>query len=100
MEYSAAGNELDDYLRGSQELEAMLYRAAVIGAAFWSAKSIVDTSFNSRAVLPLVTRDEHDRQMGLVYAWGHYARFREHGTRYNEPERVLHQAIKIIEAGP
>ena len=100
MEYSAAGNELDDYLRGSQELEAMLYRAAVIGAAFWAAKSIVDTSFNSRAVLPLVIRDEHGWQQGLVYAWGHYARFREHGTRYNAPERVLRQAIKIIEAGP
>ncbi|CCW12903.1 hypothetical protein EBESD8_34550 [Rhodococcus aetherivorans] len=32
-----------------------------------------------------------------IYASGHYARWREHGTRYNAPERVMSDYLRSID---
>ena len=97
---SSAGNNLDAYLSESDDLAKVIHTKCEIGAAFWTANSRKRTGYNSQSVTTLLTRGglNGTKQVGVIYAFGHYARFREHGTRYNRPERVLAQAISVIES--
>lgn len=98
MQYSAAGNNLDSYMRDDPNLRDLMIRKGVAGARFWTANSIVDTGHNSRSIGVLIDRNAAGHQFAVLYAFGHYARFREHGTRYNAPEKVLHKSVDVIRA--
>lgn len=98
MEYSAAGNNLDELLRSSPELEAHLQELAETGADHWAVNSRWRTGFNATHIEAYTDHDPTDGNLrGIVYASGHYARYREHGTRYNEAEHVMQDAIDLIE---
>ncbi len=97
MQFDPSTNNLDAYERSSPDLARVLQAKAQVGADFWSANSIKRTGHNARSVEARVEKDGDGRQIGIVHAYSHYARFREHGTRYNAPERVLAQAIAVIE---
>lgn len=96
MEYSSDGNTLDQYMRDDPDLRDLMIRKATAGGRYWTAKSIVDTGHNSRSIGVLIDRNAAGHQFAVLYAFGHYARFREHGTRFNAPERVLHQSVDVI----
>ena len=98
MQYDPTGNNLNQILVDGPALRDLLIRKAAAGARFWTAKSIVDTGHNSRSVGVVMDRDEHGHQTAVIYAFGHYARFREHGTRYNAAERVLRRSVDVIKA--
>lgn len=98
MQYDPSGNTIDELRRTSPDMRDFLQNLAQVGADFWRANSRVRTGFNARSVTAQVTEDADGYLMGVVYAHGHYARFREHGTRYNAAERVLRHAVEAIGA--
>ncbi|WP_306358695.1 MULTISPECIES: hypothetical protein [unclassified Nocardia] len=97
MRYTPPAQGFDRVLRESRPLRELLYRKAAAGAAFWRANSRVRTGFNASAVR-VVTGERNGKRVAVIYAWGHYARFREHGTRYNAAERVLRRSVPSIKA--
>ncbi|SLG40362.1 Uncharacterised protein [Mycobacteroides abscessus subsp. abscessus] len=96
MQYDPSGNNLDQIMRDGPALRDLMIRKGVAGAKFWTRKSIKDTGHNSRSIGVFIARNAQGVQTAVLYAFGHYARFREHGTRFNRPERVLHQAVDVI----
>jgi len=98
VEYDRAGNNLDVLLRESDDLRDALQGKAQQVANFWTRNSRVRTGFNSRSVVAYTGTDDDGYLTGVTYAFGHYARFREHGTRYNQPEWVMRTAAEMLEA--
>lgn len=97
MEFDSTGNDLDEFLRSSPELEAFMLEIAEQGADRWALRSRWRTGFNASSVTAHVGRGEDGRIESVTYASGYYARFREHGTRYNKAEHVMHDFIKDVE---
>ncbi|WP_280466068.1 hypothetical protein [Nocardia brasiliensis] len=89
MEYDSTDNELAEFMRDSPELRQFLQAVADQGAERWEARSRRRTGFNATHVEAYVEPGESGEQQGVVYASGHYARYREHGTRWNRPEHVM-----------
>lgn len=98
MEYDGTDFDLDDtFMRESVELTAFVHELAEQGADRWAARSKWRTGFNASSVQALSGPGEDGRIEGVTYAHGYYARFREHGTRYNKAEHVMHDFIRDIE---
>lgn len=89
--------DLDRLLRSSPELAAFLQEVAEQGADRWAMRSRWRTGFNATHVVADVQPDQNGHLEGTVLAWGHYARFREHGTRWNRPEHVMRDFIRDVE---
>ena len=97
MEYDPAGNNLEAWLRESTELRDYVQEVCEIGADRWAALSKWRTGFNATHVRAYTHRGEGGQIEGIIDAWGHYARFREHGTRYNKAESILADFKEAIE---
>ena len=96
MEFSAAGNNLHEYLAESDDLRDVLQEVSEQGADFWTLNVRWRTGFNATHV-EAFTDDGPKTMEGVVYASGYYARYREHGTRYNAAEHVMQDWIDLIE---
>ncbi|WP_029923864.1 hypothetical protein [Nocardia otitidiscaviarum] len=96
MEYDGTDNDLDKLLRESPELRDFLKELAEQGSDRWALRSKWRTGFNATHVEADVMPGEDGVQEGIVYASGHYARFREHGTRWNRAEHVMHDFIQDV----
>ncbi|MEV4127150.1 hypothetical protein [Nocardia sp. NPDC049707] len=97
MEYDGADNDLELYLRESSELSDFLLEVAEQGADRWTARSHWRTGFNATHVTQGVEPGEDGVLEGYVYAYGHYAEYRERGTRWNRPEHVMRDFIQDID---
>lgn len=98
MEYDGTDFDLDTtFMRTSPELTEFVQEIAEQGADRWAARSKWRTGFNATHVEALSGPGETGDIEGVVYASGHYARFREHGTRWNRPEHVMADFIKDVE---
>ncbi|MFE2994084.1 hypothetical protein ACFXG4_03580 [Nocardia sp. NPDC059246] len=95
MEYDSDDFDLERILVDSDELRAFLQEVAEQGADRWALRSRWRTGFNATHVEAGVIPDE-GILTGIVYASGYYARFREHGTRWNRPEHVMHDFIDDV----
>ncbi|MBF6358199.1 hypothetical protein IU449_27255 [Nocardia higoensis] len=84
-------------MRTSPELTAFVHELAEQGADRWSLRVRWRTGFNATHVEALSGPGEDGRIEGVTYASGYYARFREHGTRYNAAEHVMRDFIRDIE---
>ncbi|MFD3594273.1 hypothetical protein ACFWU5_16215 [Nocardia sp. NPDC058640] len=97
MEYDGSELNLETYLREDLELGAFLLELGEQGADRWALRSRWRTGFNATHVEAFTELGESGVQEGVVYASGHYARFREHGTRWNKPEHVMRDFIRDVE---
>ncbi len=98
MEYDSADFNLDrGFLRDSPELAEFLHEVAEQGADRWALRSRWRTGFNATHTETFVQPDERGNQEGVLVATGYYARFREHGTRWNRPEHVMRDFIRDVE---
>lgn len=101
MEFDSTGNDLDEFLRTSPELEAFLLEIAEQGADRWALRSKWLTGFNATHVEALAGQGEDGYMQGVTYASGYYARFREHGGfwggRPTKPERIMRDFIRDVE---
>jgi len=102
MDYNPSGNNLRQVLATSQDLKRILRRKAQAGATFWTMNSIIDTGFNSSSVQVLEGMNaDNTKQIAVVYAFGHYAKWREIGSSRagdSAPEWVLRKSISAIRA--
>ncbi len=89
MDFDGADNNLDEFMRDGPELTEFLQEVTDQGQERWMSRSRIRTGFNAEHVRTEVEHDEDGNQMGVVDAFGYYAKYREAGTRYNEPEHVL-----------
>ncbi|MBF6333326.1 hypothetical protein [Nocardia transvalensis] len=96
MEYDATGNEFELAIGTGEDARRMLQEVVDLGADYWRTRSRRRTGFNATHVVGYVDPGE-GRQYGVVYAYGHYARYREHGTRYNAAEHVMADFLHVIE---
>ncbi|WP_032380956.1 hypothetical protein [Rhodococcoides fascians] len=99
MQYNPAGSNFDRVLTDSAPLKRVLRRKAQAGATFWTMNSIIRTGFNASSVRVLEGRgsgDLADRDVAVIYTHGYYAKWREIGTRWNRPERVLRRSTDAI----
>lgn len=85
------------HLAASDVIGDLLQERVDFACDFWRTRSIRRTGHNAESVRGRVVRGAGP-QYGEVEAFSHYARYREFGTRYNRPERVLQQAMAAIEA--
>ncbi|MDH6283125.1 hypothetical protein [Prescottella agglutinans] len=98
VEFSAAGHNLDEYLRNSSDLRDHVLEVCELGADYWARESRWRTGFNATHIEASTDNEGAGGNIrGVVYASGHYARYREHGTRYNEAEHLLQDVIDWIE---
>lgn len=97
MRYTPPAGGFGRILRESRPLHELQQRKAGASAAFWRANSRVRTGYNAASVR-VVAGVRGGRYVAVVYAHSHYARFREHGTRYNAAERVLRRSVPSIRA--
>lgn len=97
MDYDPAGNDLDAYLRESDELRDYVQEICEIGADIWAVRSKWRTGFNATHVRAYTDKDRDGDMIGVIDSWGHYARFREHGTRNNKAESILADFKQAIE---
>ncbi|CDZ89053.1 hypothetical protein ACQR3W_22045 [Rhodococcus ruber] len=97
MDYDATGNDLDAYLHDSDELRAYVQEVCEVGADIWSVRSVWRTGFNATHIRAYTDRDRDGDMIGVIDAWGHYARYREHGTRYNQAESILADFKDVVE---
>ena len=93
MEYNPAGSNVEMVLTVGQKLKKIRQRKAQAGATFWTSNSIIRTGYNASHVTVL---DRDSDGQSVIYANGHYAKWREGGTRYNEPEHVLQRSAPTI----
>lgn len=93
---SGAGNDLNEYLKSSPDLAAVVDQKCAIGAAFWSANIGRETGYASRAVRTFRTQGQHG-MAGVILAFAPYAGFLEGGTDDIQGQHVLRRAIPIIE---
>ncbi|AVP71358.1 hypothetical protein [Prescottella equi] len=99
MRYSPGSNNLHEVPLRSEPLARLTHRKAQAGADFWTANSRIRTGYNASHVRVLDGRNAAGTaRVSTVYADGYYAKWREIGTRYNAPERVLRQSIAAIRA--
>lgn len=98
MEYDGADFDLEvTFMRTSGELTEFVHELAEQGADRWAARSRWRTGFNATHVEALSGPGEDGAIEGVTYAEGYYARFREHGTRWNRPEHVMRDFIRDVE---
>lgn len=97
MDYDPTGNDLDAYLSSSDELRDYVHEVAEIGADRWAALSRWRTGFNATHVRAFTDTGRDGNIEAIIDAWGHYARFREHGTRHNKAESILADFKESIE---
>lgn len=98
MDYDAASFNLDTtYMRSSEELAEFALEIAEQGADRWSMRSRWRTGFNATNVTAHAGPGDSGDIEGVTYASGYYARFREHGTRWNRPEHVMRDFIREVE---
>ncbi|MFI6168842.1 hypothetical protein ACIBCN_18825 [Nocardia sp. NPDC051052] len=98
MRYSSEGADFSQALR-SAAVKRLVHRKAEAGAAFWQANSRARTGYNASHVRVISTLS-NGKEIAVIHAWGYYAKWRELGTRWNQPERVLYRARPIIKATP
>ncbi|KZM69642.1 hypothetical protein [Nocardia terpenica] len=96
MDYDPTGNEFDLALDTGDDARRMLQEITDLGADFWRTRSRRRTGFNATHVTGYVDPGD-GHQYGVVYASGHYARYREHGTRYNAAEHVMADFLRLLE---
>jgi hypothetical protein len=96
MDYDGSNNNLDEFMRSSPELIVFLQEIAEQGADRWATRSRWRTGFNATHVRAEVQKDDTGNLQGLVDAYGYYAKYREAGTRYNQPEHVLQDFMDQI----
>lgn len=97
MDFSPEGNNLDAYLRESDELRAYVQEVGEVGADGWAIRSRWRTGFNATHIRAYTHRGPGGQIEGVIDAWGHYARYREHGTRYNAAEGILDSYKDVVE---
>ncbi|WP_155291661.1 hypothetical protein [Rhodococcoides fascians] len=99
MRYNPAGSNFERALRGNDRLKTILRRKAQAGATFWTMNSRIRTGFNASSVRVLEGEGagrHTGRDVAIIYTHGYYAKWREIGTRYNAPERVLRRSTAAI----
>lgn len=93
-------DDIGEISRSSPDLRDLLEARCEIGIDFWQTNAAVDTGYLRSAIETLITNDGPGGAMqGVVYAKAEYAMYREMGTRYITPDRILVQCIGLIEAG-
>lgn len=98
VEYDGRDFDLDDtFMRESPELTEFVQELGEQGADRWAIRSRWRTGFNATHVEALTGPGADSDIEGVVYAEGYYARFREHGTRYNAAEHVMKDFIRDVE---
>ena len=98
MEYDGSDFDLDTtFMRTSEELTQFVQEIAEQGADRWAVRSRWRTGFNATSVSAHAGPGENGDIEGVTYASGYYARFREHGTRWNRPEHVMRDFIRDVE---
>ncbi|WP_043654350.1 hypothetical protein [Nocardia thailandica] len=98
MEFDGSDHDLDIFLQDSAELGDFLQEVAEQGADRWTRSVRWKTGFNATHIEAYVQAAEDAPVLeGIVLAWGYYARFREHGTRFNRPEHVMRDFIRDVE---
>ncbi|WP_225731093.1 MULTISPECIES: hypothetical protein [unclassified Nocardia] len=88
MDYDPTGNQFDIAVGEGEGTRQALEHIAARGAEYWRTRSRHRTGFNAISVIGYVDPGD-GHQYGVVYAYGHYARYREQGTRYNAAEHVM-----------
>jgi hypothetical protein len=97
MEYDATGFDLELMLRSSPDICDFVQDVADQGADRWRQRSRRRTGFNAEHVEAFTEPGPDGTIEGVVHATGHYARYREHGTRYNQPEHVMRDFIHDVD---
>ncbi|QRI76263.1 MULTISPECIES: hypothetical protein [Rhodococcus] len=97
MDFDATGNNLEDMLSSSPGVRDWLHELAELGADDWSIRSRWRSGFNATHVEASTDHSAGGDYESTIYASGHYARWREHGTRYNAPERVMSDYLRSID---
>ncbi|WP_109527261.1 MULTISPECIES: hypothetical protein [Nocardia] len=98
MEYDGSDFDLDTtYMRKSDELTEFVQEIAEQGADRWATRVRWRTGFNATHIEAHSGPSESGDIEGVTYASGYYARFREHGTRWNRPEHVMRDFIRDVE---
>ncbi len=97
LEYDGSSMDMDAFFRGSPELAEFLQEVAEQGADRWAMRSKWRTGYNATHTEAFTELDATGKQQGVTYASGYYARFREHGTRWNRPEHVMRDFIRDVE---
>lgn len=97
MEYDPTGNDFDAMLSRSPQVRDWLLELAELGADAWAIGSRWATGWNATHVSASVDHGPTGDFESTIYASAHYARWREHGTRFNAPERVMSDYLRSID---
>ena len=85
--------------RTSKKVAAILRRKAQAGATFWTMNSVIRTGYNASHVQVLEGKSATGHLAAVVYANGHYAKWREIGSSRagpRAPEWVLRKSLPVI----
>ncbi|WP_062989947.1 hypothetical protein [Nocardia anaemiae] len=96
MDYDPTGNTLDLAIDVGEDTREILQHIVEVGADYWRTRSHRRTGRNATSVIGYVDPGE-GQQFGVVYAYTHYARYREEGTRHNAAEHVMADFVHMIE---
>lgn len=97
MRYDPTGNDFHDMLSTSPQVRDWLLELAELGADEWSVRSRWRTGYNATHITASVDHGTDGDYEATIYASGYYARWREHGTRYNAPERVMSDYLRSVD---
>jgi hypothetical protein len=102
MRYNPTGNNLGRIPTTSEKLRTLLRRKAQAGATYWTMNSVIRTGYNASHVQVLEGMNGDNTAMAaVIYANGHYAKWREIGSSRSgasAPEWVLRKSISTIRA--
>ncbi|MGV9617112.1 hypothetical protein [Nocardia xishanensis] len=96
MDYDPTGNTLDLAVGTGEDTRQTLQAIVDLGADHWRTHSHRRTGHNATSVTGYVDPGG-GHQHGVVYAYSHYARYREHGTRHNAAEHVMADFLHMID---
>ncbi|MGW4769866.1 hypothetical protein ACWEO2_17700 [Nocardia sp. NPDC004278] len=95
MDYDPTGSEFELAIGVGEDTRQMLQQIVEVGADYWRSRSHRRTGYNATAVVGYVDPGE-GHQYGVVYAYSHYARYRETGTRHNRAEHLMADFLHMI----
>lgn len=97
MRYDPTGADLERMLSESPQVRDYLLELAELGADEWAVRSRWRTGWNATHVSASVEHGPGGDFESTIYASAHYARWREHGTRFNAPERVMAEYLLKVD---
>jgi len=97
VEYDPSGNELELAVGIGEDTRHMLEDIVELGVDYWRTRSHRRTGHNATSVIGYVDPGD-GHQFGVVYAYSHYAEYRERGTRHNAAEHLMADFLHWIQA--